>query len=202
LGYRITQRFVHAYFGRVFDNPVAVFSEELLRPETQDLAVFVDGIENLVDAQQKSALAYFKDGSIEHACPPLKAVLHLMAYGHYEGRSVSDPDLRALFTRESLLGSSWYKARLLVKQDREVLLWRRHVTALERFMLRPAYESEAARLGIAGRLAHARAELERVSGPLYLQELVGTLGADPILAKYAPEISTESGRFEDLHAMN
>ena len=34
LGYRITAKFVHTYFGRVFDNPTAVFTEEILRPET------------------------------------------------------------------------------------------------------------------------------------------------------------------------
>ena len=36
-------------FGRVFDNPSAVFTEEILKPETQDLAVFADGVNNIVD---------------------------------------------------------------------------------------------------------------------------------------------------------
>ena len=201
LGYRITQRFVHTYFGRVFDNPAAVFNEELLRPETQDMNVFVDGVNNLVEAQQKAALAYFKDGSIEQACPPLKAVLHVMAYGHYEGKTMADPDLRALFTREALLESDWYRARLLIKQEREVALWTRHVSSLEQFMKRPGYEHEAARLNISARLERARAELERVSGSAYLDELVGTLGADPILAKNLPEVSTDA-RPEELQAMN
>ena len=34
-------------------------------------------------------------------------------------------------------------------------------------------------IDVAQRLAHARAQLARVSSPAYLDELVGTLGADP-----------------------
>lgn len=181
LGYRITERFVHTYFGRVFDNPVAVFNEEILRPETQDLAVFVDGVENITQAQQEAARLYFEDGSIEAACPPLQALLHIMAYGHFEGRGIDDPELRALFSREALLESDWYQERLVTRQVREVRLWMRHIAALESFANRPGYLAEAARLGIGEKLARAQAELQHVSSPEYLQELVGTLGADPIL---------------------
>ncbi len=34
LGYRITHKFVSAYFGRLFDNPAKVFDEAILKPET------------------------------------------------------------------------------------------------------------------------------------------------------------------------
>lgn len=188
LGYRITERFVHTYFGRVFDNPAAVFTEELLRPESQDLSVFADGVNNLVEAQEKSARAYFEDGSIENACPPLKAILHIMAHGHYEGKTITDSEIRGMFTREALLESDWYNSRLLLKQQKEVALWTRHVGELERFLQRPGYEGEATRLRIHERLDAARVELERVSGSLYLEELLGGLGADPIQAKNAPVV--------------
>jgi len=181
LGYRITERFVHTYFGRVFDNPVAVFNEEILRPETQDLAVFADGVNNIVEAQEASARQYFEDGSVDSACPPLRALLHIMAYGHYEGRGVDDPAIRGLFTREALLASEWYQKRLAIKQEREVALWTRHVRELERFLAKPGYAGEAARLGIAERLQAAKAERERVLSPAYVSELVGTLGADPVV---------------------
>jgi len=181
LGYRITDRFVHTYFGRVFDNPVAVFNDEILRPETQDLAVFVDGVNNIAEAQEASARQYFEDGSIEAACPPLRALLHIMAYGEYEGRGITDPVIRGLFSRESLLASDWYQKRLLTKQQREAALWTRHVQALEHFSSKPGYADEAARLGIAERLRAARSERERVATAGYLEQLVGTLGADPIL---------------------
>ena len=36
LGYRITARFVSAFFGRVFNHPHSVFTDEMLKPELQD----------------------------------------------------------------------------------------------------------------------------------------------------------------------
>jgi phosphoenolpyruvate carboxykinase (diphosphate) len=180
LGYRITAKFVHTFFGRVFDNPTAVFTEEILKPETQDRAVFADGVNNIVEAQQRMAEAYFTDGTIADACPPLKALLHIMARGHFEGKDANHPEVRALFTRDALLASEWYHERLGVKQQRDVALWERHARSLTEFLARAGHRDEAERLGIAGRLEHARAELERVSAREYLAALVGTIGADPI----------------------
>jgi hypothetical protein len=153
LGYRITAKFVHTFFGRVFDNPGSVFSEEILRPELQDLGVFADGVDNIVDAQRRVAEAYFKDGSVEDACPPVKALLHIMAHGHFEGKDAHHPDVRALFTREALADSDWYAERLRVKQEREVDLWTRHVGTLSECLARPGHRDEALRLGIEGRVA-------------------------------------------------
>jgi len=183
LGYRITAKFVHTFFGRVFDNPGSVFSEEILRPEVQDQAVFADGVDNIADAQRRVAEAYFKDGSVEDACPPVKALLHIMAHGHFEGKDAHHPDVRALFTREALLESDWYAERLRVKQERDVELWTRHVRALGEFLARPGHRDEAMRLGIEERLVLAKEELERVSSPEYLTALGGTIGADPIHAE-------------------
>jgi hypothetical protein len=180
LGFRITQKFVHTFLGRVFDNPADVFAEEILKPETQDLAVFVDGVDNIVDAQRRVAEAYFQDGSIEDACPPLKALLHIMYHGHYEGKDAHHPDVRGLFTREALLASDWYRDRLATKQERDVELWRRHVRTLQDFLAQPSHRGEAERLDIAARLANAKKELERVSSAEYLDALEGTIGADPV----------------------
>jgi hypothetical protein len=180
LGYRITSKFAHTFFGRVFDNPEQVFTEDILRPETQDQAVFADGVDNIVQAYRRAGLLYFQDGSVDDACPPLQALLHIMAHGQWEGKDQGDPELRAMFTREALLESDWYKARLLVKQERDVALWQRHVKNLNDFLGRPQYRTEAERLGLEERLAHAKAELERVSSDAYPQALEGTIGADPI----------------------
>jgi hypothetical protein len=180
LGYRITSKFVHTFFGRVFDNPAAVFTDRILRPETQDAAVFADGVNNIVEAQQRAAAQYFADGSIDDACPPLFALLHIMAEGHWEGKDAHHPAVRALFSAESMLASEWYKERLKVKQQRDVQLWRRHVNALSEFSALPSHRDEAQRLGIQSRLDHAKAELARVMSDEYRQELVGTIGADPI----------------------
>jgi hypothetical protein len=61
------------------------------------------------------ALNYFEDGGVEAACPPLKALLHIMAHGEHEGKNLRHPDIRALFTREAMLASDWYQARLDAK---------------------------------------------------------------------------------------
>jgi hypothetical protein len=180
LGYRITAKFVHTYFGRVFDNPTTVFTEDLLKPELQDPAVFADGVANIVEAQKRVAEAYFEDGTIEDACPPLQALLHIMAHGHYEGKDANDPAIRGMFTREALLASDWYYERLVIKQKRDIALWERHTRSLREFLASPGHWDEAQRLGIGPRLEHARADLERVSSPEYLKALVGTIGADPV----------------------
>ena len=85
LGYRITSLFVDRFLGRIFETPDAVFPEEMLRPEKQNLEMFVAGVNAIVDAQQRVALNYFEDGSVEAACPPLKALLYIMAHGEYGG---------------------------------------------------------------------------------------------------------------------
>ena len=180
LGYRITDRFVHGFMGKIFDNPNQVFTEEILKPELQDLATFVDGIDNIVEAQRKVAQRYLDDGSVEEACPPLKALLYIMATGEYEGKDVHHPEIRAMFTREYLLASDWYRRRLEVKQQRDIALWTRHIESLEAFLNQAGYEDEAERLDIAGRLEAARARLKEVSSPDYLESLVGTIGADPL----------------------
>jgi hypothetical protein len=180
LGYRITERFVHGFLGKIFDNPSAVFTEEILKPEIQGMDVFVDGINNIVEAQQRVALQYLEDGSVEDACPPLQALLLIMATGKYSGMDVHHPDIRAMFTREHLLTSDWYQERLEIKQQRDMALWQRHVDSLQHYLEDSDYQDEAERLGISDRLEMAQHKLERVRQPEYLASLVGTLGADPL----------------------
>ena len=180
LGYRMTDQFVHSYFGKIFDNPSAVFTEEILRPEVQDLDVFVDGINNIVEAQQRVAQRYLDDGSIEDACPPLKTLLYIMANGEHEGMNAHHPEFRAMFTRERLLEADWYQERLQIKQIRDIQLWQRSVSNLQQFLDDVDYADEAERLGIDQRLAKARSKLEQVQSEAYLQSLSGSLGADPL----------------------
>jgi hypothetical protein len=172
LGYRITTLFVDRFLGRLFETPDAVFTESMLRPEKQDLTMFAAGVESIVEAQTRVAKQYFEDGSVEAACPPLQALLHIMACGNYRGKQVDDPAVRAMFTRESLLASDWYAERLRSKQTRDVALWQRHVAALERAVSTPEVD-------VAFRLSEARKQLARVSAAEYLKELEGTIGADP-----------------------
>jgi hypothetical protein len=181
LGYRITEKFVKTYFGRVFNNPHAVLTPEMLRPELQDAAEFADAVDNVVGTHRAVAAHYFADGSIEWACPPLRTLLHLMRDGKFEGRTVEDPSVRGLFTREALLASDWYRDRLRAKQVVDTQLWQRHCQQLEKFVSRPNYASETERLGLRERLALARATLERVKSSAYPDSLVGTIGAEPAI---------------------
>ena len=182
LGYRITSLFVERFLGRVFETPDAVFPEEMLRPEKQDPAQFAAGVGAIVETQTRVAMQYFEDGSVEAACPPLRTLLEIMAHGSYQGQGAESPEIRALFQRDSLIASDWYAERLSVKQWRDVALWRRHVAALENFLATraqtPAFPAEV-------RLAEARQQLERVSTPEYLDELQGTIGADPFHGQMA-----------------
>ncbi|HYE32354.1 MAG TPA: hypothetical protein VEH27_13060 [Methylomirabilota bacterium] len=180
IGYRITSQFAVIFFGRVFNHPHVVLTPEMLRPELQDMEVFVDGIDNIVTTQKRVADLYFEDGSIEWACPPLKALLHIMAHGHYEGKGLNDPAIRSLFTLEHLLGSDWYRQRLETKQRVDVRLWERHVASLQRFVEEADYVEHDYLDTIQDRLEEAKRELQKVSSPQYLEHLHGTIGAQPI----------------------
>jgi hypothetical protein len=180
LGYRITERFVAHYLGKIFDNPRAVFPEAILKPETQGMAVFADGIHNIVEAQERVAKRYFDDGSIEEACPPLKALLAIMAFGHYRGLDVHAPEIRAMFTREALLESDWYRQRLQVKRERDLALWTRNLNELQRFRDNPRNLEESRRLDLDARLAYVQARLDELSDPESWRLFIGTLGADPL----------------------
>jgi hypothetical protein len=146
----------------------------------QDTAIFADGMDNIIATQKRVAQMYFNDGSVEQACPPLKALLHIMLNDVWEGKGPDHPEVRKLFTREYLLASDWYAARLKARQVVDRKLWSRHVEYLDKFLKRASYADEAARLGIAGRLTRARKTLDEVEAPSYLEKLSGTLGAEPI----------------------
>lgn len=181
LGYRITAKFARKFLGRVFDHPDRVFDEAYLRPETQDLEAFVDGAHNITEAQQRVALEAFEDGSVEEACPPLRALLSIMAHGSYEGKDAHHPDVRRLFTLESLQSSDWYRERLAAKQRVDERLWRRHVAALGAWLAENAAAEGAFTAQIRQRRDFAAGQLDRITAPGYLDGLHGTLGVGPSL---------------------
>jgi hypothetical protein len=171
---------VHAFFGRVFNHPHAVFTEAMLKPELQGRDIFADGMDNIVGTQKRVAQMYFNDGSIAQACPPLQALLHIMLHDTFEGKGLDHAEIRNLFTRENLLASPWYAARLAAKQKIDRTLWKRHVEYLNAFLRRPSHVDVAEKMGVAHRLVRARKMLEQVESPDYLKKLAGTLGAEPI----------------------
>ena len=180
LGYRITDRFITAYLGKIFDNPAVVFDEKILKPETQDYEQYIDGINNITEAQQQVAQRYIDDGSIEDACPPLKALLYIMATGEYQGMTEHSSEFRAMFDREAMLNSDWYKKRLETKQQRDIALWKKHCKNLKAFLELKGHEDIATALDIKGRLEQAEKDLQTIQQSDYLASLEGTIGADTL----------------------
>ncbi|MCW8922013.1 MAG: hypothetical protein OQK69_00080 [Gammaproteobacteria bacterium] len=178
LGYRITEKFVHAFFGKVFDNPVIVFDEAMLKPETQDMEAYIDGINNISEAHQKVAKAYFEDGSINDACPPLQALLHIMAHGEYQGKTIEDASIRKMFTRDYLMQSDWYQERLRIKQARDAALWKTNRDYVEQKMDAIPEDETGEWAELQGRLEKADEMTEWVESQSYLDSLQGSLGAD------------------------
>jgi hypothetical protein len=180
LGYRMTASFARTFFGRVFNHPHAVFTDEMLHPELQDAECFADGVDNIVGTHKRVADCYFNDGSIEMACPPLKALLHIMAHGTHEGRQINDPEFRKQFTRESVLSSEWYAKRLEAKQNHDLKLWHRHATYLQNFLKKKNYQDEAVRLNIEHKMEAAWDAYHGCKKPEYLAGLRGSIGLQPL----------------------
>ncbi len=183
LGYRITKKFAFRCMNRLFDEPQAVFNEEMLKPELQGMDDFVDGINNIVEAQKKVSLAYFEDGSVEAAIPPLKILLHIMAYGHFEGKEISNPELRKYFDRDYVLESDWYKERLLLRQKKEFELISNQLVYLEEFSTKEENAGLVEKMDINKRISVAKKRMDYVKSNQYLQDLVGTFGLDPLFKK-------------------
>jgi hypothetical protein len=165
----------------MFSEPRSVFTEEMLRPELQSHEQFVDGIKNITETQKKVAESYFKDGGIDLAIPPLKAILHIMAYGEYEGKGIHDPEVRDLFDREQVLASDWYRERLEAKVKLRLKTIRDHVRCLGEFLEKENYSKEAERLMLATRLEETRASLASFEADPedYIQRITGSVGVEP-----------------------
>jgi len=181
LGFRITAKFVRTFFGRLFDHPDRVFDEAYLRPETQDLEAFADGVNNITEAQQRVARQAFDDDSIEDACPPLRAILSIMAEGTFQGKDAHHPEIRRLFSREALLTSDWYAERLAAKQRVDERLWRRHIATLEGWLTENAAAEKSLVAKMRNRRELAAGRLGQITVPAYVESLRGTLGTEPTL---------------------
>lgn len=180
LGYRITEGFLFRYFNRVFTEPQAVFTAGMLRPELQDPDQFADGVNNIVEAQKRVAEGYFEDGSVEACVPPLKALLHIMVHGQYEGKTIEDPAIRNLFDRQAVLASDWYAKRLERKQSIDIQFYRDRIEYMKLYMNDPSNGGINKRMNLEERLAEAHSMLTRCESGEYLDSLKGTIGADPL----------------------
>jgi hypothetical protein len=182
LGYRMTAAFARKYFGRVFLHPHVVFTEGMLKPELQDPALYAESVRTIVETHQRVAQAYFADGTIDLATPPLRALLEIMANGTTsDGLGLADPGFRRLFDRDAVLAADWYKARLDAKQGRDAALLEEGISTIKEFLAFPSNVYASERLDLPARLAAAEEELAHVSSGAYRDLLVGTLGLQPSL---------------------
>ena len=177
LGYRITEVFCYKYLGKIFDEPQSIFSDDILKPEKQSMEAFVDGVLNIANGHKKAALNYFQDGSVEDAIPPIKALLHIMAYGDYEGHTLESSEVRDLFKKETILSSEWYGKRLKNKQQIDSNLIRKKIDNLEAFIANPINASVIKEFHYDERLKAARETLRYYQSDAYLEALKGTIGA-------------------------
>jgi hypothetical protein len=181
LGYRMTAAFARKYFGRIFLHPHVVFTEEMLRPELQDPAVFAESVDVIVATHQRVAQAYFDDGTISLAIPPLRALLEIMAHGtSVEGWTLDSPEFRVQFAREHILAADWYRARLDAKQADAAARAAAGLAAIERFIATPGNEEPSRRLEMAARIEAAKAEQEKFSSAQWRERIVGTTGGQPL----------------------
>ena len=184
LGYRITRRFAHQFLGRIFTDPVSVFPEDMLKPELQDEEQYADSLKNLVEAGKIVAARYFEDGCIDKACPPLKALLEIMANGNWEGRGLGDDSFRKLFDPQSILDSEWYSERLDMRIQVTENYWKKRVEYLEEFLQDNANREASSRLEVPQRLAFSKDALSRLEDKKEaVTRIHGCLGTDPSIYK-------------------
>lgn len=177
LGYRMTEKFMRTYFGRIFLHPDTVFTPEMLRPELQDADIFADSVRTISTTHARVAKAYFDDGTVSLAVPPIRALLEIMVNGVCsEGWTLDDPELREMFTRESVLASDWYAERIDAKQAEAVRRAERGIAHLEQFMADPRNASACEEIDVQARLDQVRKFHDRAVTAEYRQQLVGTLG--------------------------
>jgi hypothetical protein len=175
LGYRINQAFVNYFLGRIFTSPEMLFTDAMLRPEKQDMDVFADGLDNILTTHKTVAENYFKDGCIDLACPPMKALLHIMRDGNYEGKGLQDPEIRDLFKPETIIASDWYAARLDEKQSVDMAHWQKFISYLDDYDLPfPGFDALRER---------AMVRLEASKAEEYRSLLEGSLGRDPAFSR-------------------
>jgi phosphoenolpyruvate carboxykinase (diphosphate) len=181
LGYRMTDRLATKYFGRIFLHPDVVFTPEMLRPEMQDTGIFAESIVTIATTHERVARAYFRDGTIALAVPPLRALLEIMAEGvTAAGWRLDSPEFRGMFTREAVLTADWYAQRLDAKQVAASARAIEGLAAIEKFVSTPGNEEPTARLDMLARVEGARAEAQRLSSAEYCEQLVGTVGRTPL----------------------
>jgi hypothetical protein len=102
-----------------------------------------------------------------------------MVQGTYQGQTIEDPAFRALFTRDALLESDWYRRRLETRVEVKKAFYLRLKENLKTFRSNPATAAYTLDQDIDGKLERVQDELDALDTPAYVDSLIGTLGTDP-----------------------
>ena len=105
-----------------------------------------------------------------------------MIDGEYNGMDRNHPEFRKMFTLDHVMNSDWYKERLKLKQQKDIQYWTDNIAYLEKILKMKNYKEAIERLNLVEKLEDSKKQLAKVSNPDYLEELVGTIGADPLTA--------------------
>ena len=183
LGYRITQALrarilrPHLQSSRTSSSP-----RRCCGRNCRTRTVFADGMDNIVDTQRRVAQHYFDDGSIAAACPPLRALLHIMRDGHFRGQGARRTRRSARFSPARICWrATGTPARLASQAGSRSAHSGSVACAVSRpFSPSQTTREEAARLSIAARLERRGNFVDAVKSPEYLQTLRGTIGTQPL----------------------
>jgi len=146
-----------------------VFPEDMLRPEEQDAELYAESITTITDTQRRIAKAYFRDGAATIACPPLRALLEIMAQDTVDDTRLRDPEFRALFEPANILASDWYQERIDSLVASQQTFWQNRIDYLESYNGLGAPEEP---------LAHAREQLAILQAESARDHYLGTLGRE------------------------
>ena len=94
--------------------------------------------------------------------------------------ALDSPDLRHMFTRDYLLASDWYQERLEQKVRINQRLSSRKAEYLTAYLDQHVDDRVTEQLRLKERLAWIQDEHSRWQAPDAAQQLVGTLGAQPL----------------------
>ena len=106
-----------------------------------------------------------------------------MAYGHYEGKDISDLELRKYFNRDYVINSAWYKERLALKQQKDIEYYGSQIDYLDSFIKSPHNDILVEELQLNTRLENTKKLYNEAKSQEYLNKLVGTIGRDPLYKK-------------------
>ncbi|MEZ5301400.1 MAG: hypothetical protein R3F11_12235 [Verrucomicrobiales bacterium] len=163
LGYRMTNEFAIAFFGRVFSAPDTVFTEDMLRPELQSMDEFADGILNIAETHQR-IIALLRGRRHRPRLPAAPRPAPHHGARRLRGQRRRPPgDPRALHRRLPHGVHAGKAERLDAKATVEQRLWKRRVDCLNAYLIGKSTTVRSTdRLGLPDRLNRAEERLEFV----------------------------------------